>query len=198
MTIVNLELNTKLQQGFRIFNRGMILLWRLGLGPFVNLWPEVGGRIMVVQHTGRKSGIKRFTPVNYTILNKEIYCTAGFGEVSDWYRNIRAHPEVEVWLPDGWYSASAEDVTDCADHLMLMRQVLIASGFAARVAGIDPNVISDEELQKACAGYRLVRIRRTAARTGPGGPGDLAWIWPVATMLLLLARPRRRYGRRGR
>jgi hypothetical protein len=33
--------------------------------------------------------------------------------------------------------------------------------------------------------YCLVRIQRSAAQTGPGGPGDLAWVWPAATFVLL-------------
>ena len=40
--------------------------------------------------------------------------------------------------------------------------------------------------------YRIVRIRRTEARTGPGGPGEFAWIWPLATMALGFLLPRRR------
>ena len=197
MTIENLELNRKLQQGFRTFNRFMLLLWRLGLGPSVNIWPEVGGRIMVIQHTGRKSGVKRRTPVNYAIVDGDVYCTAGFGPVSDWYRNICANPDVEIWLPDGWYGGTAEDITGSQDSAFLLRQVLIASGFAARAAGIDPKNFSDEELARATADYRLVRIQRTGARTGPGGPGDLVWVWPLATLVLLLTRPRPRFwGRR--
>jgi hypothetical protein len=50
--------------------------------------------------------------VNYAIVDGEVYCTAGFGAVSDWYRNIRTNPEVEVWLPDGWWAGVAEEVTD--------------------------------------------------------------------------------------
>jgi deazaflavin-dependent oxidoreductase (nitroreductase family) len=199
MTTMDLEFSRKLQHGFRTFNRWMLLLWRLGLGSFLNMWPEVGGRIMVIKHTGRKSGLTRHTPVNYAVVKDDIYCTAGFGQVSDWYRNICANPKVEVWLPDGWYSGLAEDVSGCQENIGLMRQVLIASGFAARAFGINPKILSDEELARVCADYRLVRIRRTGARTGPGGPGDLAWVWPVATLFLLLTRPRRRlWGRRKR
>jgi hypothetical protein len=29
-----------------------------------------------------------------------------------------------------------------------------------------------------------VRIHDTAPRTGPGGPGDLVWMWPVAATKL--------------
>ncbi|MDD5371736.1 MAG: nitroreductase family deazaflavin-dependent oxidoreductase [Anaerolineaceae bacterium] len=188
----------QLQQGFKVLNRFMVSLFRLGLGPWVNLWPEVGGRIMVITHTGRRSGIKRYNPVNYTIMNGDVYCVAGFGSISDWYRNLRANPRVEIWLPDGWYAGLAEDVTGCPEHSLLMRQVLIASGFAARVAGINPQTFSDEALVKATADYRLVRIHRTAERTGRDGPGEMAWVWPLATFLLLPLVLRKKRNRRDR
>lgn len=180
-----------LRQGFKYFNRFMLMMWRLGLGSWVNFWPEVGGRIMVITHIGRKTGTKRQTPVNYALVNGEIYCTAGFGAQSDWYQNIKQNPMVEVWLPEGWWAGRAEDITGSENHLTLLRQVLIASGFAARAAGINPNTFTDEELAKVTTDYRLVRIRRSEARTGRDGPGDLAWIWPLATFLLLTMKCRR-------
>jgi len=174
-----------LRQGFKYFNRFMLLMWRLGLGPLLNWWPMVGGRILVIHHTGRKSGLPRRTPVNYAIVDGDLYCTAGYGRASDWYRNIQANPNIEVWLPDGWWSGTALDVGDDPRRLYLLRQVLIGSGFAAFAAGINPYKISDEALEAATRDYCLLRIQRSAARTGPGGPGDLAWVWPVATMILL-------------
>jgi deazaflavin-dependent oxidoreductase (nitroreductase family) len=185
MTTIDPHVEENLRQGFKQFNRFLMLMWRLGLGRWVNAWPEVGGRIMVITHTGRKTGIKRQTPLNYTIADGEIYCTAGFGSKSDWYRNIMANPEVEIWLPDGWWAGVAEEVTDDQVRMPLLRQVLIDSGFAARAAGIDPVTKTNEELNTATADYRLIHIRRTKACTGPGGPGDLAWVWPLATLILL-------------
>lgn len=192
MTISSPQNEYLLQQGFRYFNKGMVFLWRLGLGKIINLWPQGTGRIMVIQHTGRRTGRKLYNPVNYAVINGDVYCTAGFGARSDWYRNLRANPEVEIWLPDSWYQGLAEDVTGCPGHTAIMRQVLIASAFAARLEGIDPQVVSDEELDRLTATYRLVRIHPKQARTGPGGPGDLAWVWPMIALFLLLTRPRRR------
>lgn len=140
---------------------------------------------MVITHTGRKTGIRRHTPVNYTIADGEVYCTAGFGSKSDWYRNIMANPEVEIWLPEGWWAGAAEAVTDPDTRIPLLRQVLIDSGFAARAAGIDPVGMTNAELEAATTDYRLIHIRRTEACTGRGGPGDLAWVWPLATMILV-------------
>ena len=188
----------ELRQGFKYFNRFMLLMWRLGFGNWVNAWPKVGGRIMVITHTGRKSGARRQTPVNYAIVDGDIYCTAGFGSGSDWYRNLLSNSKVEVWLPEGWWSGIAEDVTNEKDRLTLLRQVLIASGFAARLAGINPLAITDAELDAETVEYRLIRIRRLTPRTGRDGPGDLAWIWPLATLILLPLAFLQRGGRRSK
>ena len=181
------RLEEQLRQGFKYFNRFMLFMWRLGLGPLLNKGPSLAGRYMVITHMGRKSGIKRRTPVNYALVDDEIYCTAGFGSGSDWYRNIIANPQVEVWLPDGWWAGSAEEVTHPEARLPLLREVLIGSGFAALAAGVDPGKMTDEELDAATKEYRLIRIRRVAARTGKDGPGDLAWVWPLLVMVLLPA-----------
>ena len=184
MTLAPSKTEENLRQAFKVFNRFMLLMWRLGLGTYGNR-PELGGSIMVLTHTGRKSGLKRRTPLNYALLEGDVYCTAGFGAGADWYRNILADPQVEVWLPEGWYAGVAEDISDDPDRLFYMRQVLIGSGFAARLAGIDPQKMSNEELAPLTQSYRLVRIRLVAPRTGAGGPGDLVWVWPVATSVLL-------------
>jgi deazaflavin-dependent oxidoreductase (nitroreductase family) len=181
-----------MRQAFKYFNRFMLLLWRLGLGPLVNFWPPVVGRIMVLAHRGRTTGLLRRTPVNYALIDGDIYCVAGFGQNSDWYRNVKANPAVEVWLPDGWWTGTVEEMVDPAVRIPLIRQVLIASGFAAHAAGINPHQLSDEALQAITADYRLLRIRRSVARTGPGGPADLAWVWQIASLILLLLAFRRR------
>ncbi len=175
-----------LRNFFRYFNRFMMLHWHLGLGRWINAWPAVLGRYMVIVHTGRKSGKARYTPVNYAEVDGEIYCMAGFGTISDWYRNITAHPEVEIWLPEGWWRGIAEDITDSPDRFRLLTQVLIGSGFVAPLVGIDPTTITEQEMRRAAEDYRLVHIRRIAPCTGAGGPGKWAWVWPIATVLLAL------------
>lgn len=200
MTIVDTknmdaQMSQKLKRGFKILNRFMLLIWRLGLGRWLNAWPEVGGRIMVLVHTGRKSGKVHRTPVNYAVVNGEVFCVAGFGGGCDWYMNIIANPQVEVWLPDGWWAGLAEEYIDVERHLAVMRAVIKASGAAGPALGVDADQLSDEELEKVTQNYRLVRIRRTMARTGPGGPGDLDWVWPLSTLILLsmlMTRRRRR------
>jgi deazaflavin-dependent oxidoreductase (nitroreductase family) len=175
----------RLRQMFRIGNRFMVLLFRLGLGGWGN-GPQTS-QVMVLVHKGRKSGLLRQTPVNYAVVDDVIYCTAAFGSRADWYRNVVADPRVQVWLPDGWYAGEAAEVPpDDPQRSALIRQVLIASGFAAPLfAGINPKTVSDEKLAEISAPYRLIRIYPSEACTGSGGPGDLAWVWPAATFVLL-------------
>lgn len=148
-----------LRRAFRLLNRFMILMWKIGLGRMLNIWPAGFGRIMVIKHVGRKSGKVRLAPVNYAPIAGEIYCTAGFGAVSDWYRNIMANPSVELWLPEGKFPAKAEDISDSPERVFLLRQVLIASGFAAPLFGINPK-ISDEELAALSTDYRILHFIR--------------------------------------
>lgn len=147
---------------------------------------------MVIVHRGRKTGARRYTPVNFAELNGDLYCTAGFGPTSDWYKNVLSDPDVEVWLPDGWWSGTAEIVKEDMYRIQCLREVLNNSGFAAPLFGVGPKNMTDEELDEATSNYQLIHIRRVQPLTGPGGPGDLAWIWPAMTFFLLMILLRRR------
>ncbi len=178
---------------FKYFNRVMVLGWKLGLGKLVNCWPGGFGRIMVISHKGRDTGSDYQTPVNYYPDGEYIYCTAAFGSDSDWYMNVIANPQVEVWLPDGWYTGEAEILDKSPLREEMLRKVLIASAFAAPLfAGFDPKEISAEEFAKATTDYRLLRIKRQTPRTGANGPGSLAWLWPLFMILFLFRRCRRK------
>jgi deazaflavin-dependent oxidoreductase (nitroreductase family) len=177
---------------FKYFNYFLVFLWRIGLGKWLSVWPEGFGTYIVITHRGRKTGKQYRTPVNYADIQGEIYCAAGFGKTSDWYRNVLTNPHVEVWIPEGWYVGTAEELAIQQDTLPILRSILINSGFAARLAGIDPHNFSDEMVLDMCKDYRLIHIRRTAPRTGAEGPGDLAWIWPILLALVILWKPTRK------
>lgn len=77
----------------RLAFRAPVWLYRLGLG-----W-LLGGRFLELTHTGRKSGKRRHTVlevVRYDPATGVYIIAAGFGERSDWYRNILNDPHVEV------------------------------------------------------------------------------------------------------
>ncbi len=61
-----------MRRGFNQMNKGMVPLWCLGLARLMNTWPDVGGRVLVLEHVGRKSGTPHRTPVNYANIGGEV------------------------------------------------------------------------------------------------------------------------------
>ncbi len=148
----------RLRRFFHGMNYFMVFMYRLGLGRLCEIWPAVSGRIMVIRHRGRKTGKEYLTPVNYAVVDGEIYCTAGFGSKTDWYRNLRADPCVELWLPQGRRTAHATDVSGTPRRVELLRAITIASGFAGPLLGVDQKKLSDDQMAVIGKDYRLVRF----------------------------------------
>ena len=173
---------------FKTLNKFMLLMWRLGLGAL--LQNRYGGYITVLISKGNKSGLMRKAPVNYHRDGDTVYILPGFGVRTHWYRNLMAEPKCQLWLPDGWWDAVAEEVSDENERLTALRQVLIRAGFATTlIEGFNPAQLSDDEIRKLGQRYpKLMRITLLEQRGGKGTPGDLAWIWPVLMLLGWLSR----------
>ncbi len=184
------RIQAALRDTFRGLNRFMVILWRLGFGPMFGWFPSTAGRILVLHHVGRRTGRLFQSPVNFAIVDDTWFCVAAFGNRTDWYRNLMQRPRVEVWAPDGRWTVDVEDVSDRADRTDLIREVLLASGFAAPAFGIDPRSLTDAELEAASADYRLLALHR--AERLEGSAADLAWTWVAAVGAALLFRGRSR------
>jgi hypothetical protein len=175
--------NLILQRIFKFFNRFfMVPLFRLGLGPFVG--NPITGYIMVLRTTGRVSGKRRYAPVNYAILEGNLYCMAGFGEGTDWFRNLQECPNIEILTPSGPLAGVAEDASNSEEYLLVVRQLLKNSGFAGFLAGFNPYSLSDTELREKTIEYPLIRIRPTGIGSGAGDAGG--WLWVLVLVVLII------------
>jgi deazaflavin-dependent oxidoreductase (nitroreductase family) len=72
----------------------------------------VGWLILLLRHTGRKSGKQYATPLQYEKINGAYYIGAARGAKADWFRNIQANPQVQVSVGRRNFKALAEPVTD--------------------------------------------------------------------------------------
>lgn len=162
----------------------MVPLFRLGLGSFVG--NPITGYIMVLKTIGRKTGKQRYAPVNYAILDGNVYCMAGFGIGTHWYRNLQAHPNVEIIAPSGPWAGVAEDATNSEEAIVVLRQLLKNSGFAGFFAGFNPFRISDTELREKTRDFPLVRIRPTGVGSGAGDAGGWLWILSLVVSVVVL------------
>lgn len=82
------------------------LLYAIGLGPLI------GRIILLLTTTGRKSGMKRVTPLQYEKIGEDYYVGAARGTKADWVRNIQSCPQVEVRVGVKQFQGVAEVVTD--------------------------------------------------------------------------------------
>jgi deazaflavin-dependent oxidoreductase (nitroreductase family) len=180
-------LNSVLRRIFKFFNKiFMVPMFRLGLGSLVG--NPFSGYIMVLKTTGRKSGKIRFSPVNYAILEGNLYCMAGWGKLSDWYRNIMAAPHIEVIHPNGPIAVVADLEMDASKRLILLRMILKNAGFAGFFEGFNPFSVTDEELSRKTANMPLIRLHPVGLGKGAFDPGGWAWLWiPISMVLLIVA-----------
>jgi hypothetical protein len=164
----------------------MVPMFRLGLAPFFG--NPFTGYIMVLKVIGRKTGKLRYAPVNYAILNGNVYCLSGYRQGSDWYRNLLAHPAIEAILPGGALAGNVTVITDPAVKTPIIRKILQNAGFAGFFEGYNPFRISDEELLKKTSDMPLVCIQPTGMGNGASDPAGWAWVWtPISILLLILA-----------
>jgi deazaflavin-dependent oxidoreductase (nitroreductase family) len=168
----------------------MVPIFRLGLGPLFD--NPFSGYIMVMKTVGRKSGKTRYVPVNYAIHQGHIYCVSGGRKNSDWYRNIKATPEIDVILPGGAIHGRVEEISDPEMRRVVVRQILQNAGFAGFFEGYNPFRVSDDELAAKSADLPLLRIQPIGLGSGAFDPGGWAWIWvfiiTLAIILMLVLR----------
>ena len=165
-----------------------MVLWRLGLGPVV------GRLFMIITATGRVSGLPRSTMVEYHRLNGKKYVASGFGEASQWYKNIQADPLVTIQTSDGAESARAIRITDdeeMMDVVNLFKQADSAYfiDFYLRSFDVEP---TQEEILAKKDRLHFLRFEPTDEATPPGLEADLVWMWPPPFIALLLYLLRRR------
>jgi deazaflavin-dependent oxidoreductase (nitroreductase family) len=69
-----------------------IVVFRAGLGAVF------GSRMLMLEHVGRRSGRSRYVVLEVVgHPSPEVYVVpSGFGERSQWFRNIMVHPDVKV------------------------------------------------------------------------------------------------------
>ena len=81
-------------------------LYAIGLGPIV------GRIVLLLTTTGRKTRLRRVTPLQYEQIDGDFYVAAGWGKSSDWFRNVVADPCVEVAVKSRHFQGQAEPITD--------------------------------------------------------------------------------------
>ncbi len=138
----------------RLLYRFPILLYQVGLGRLF------GRRFLMLTHIGRISGRPRYAVleiIRHDEPNEAYYVLAAFGEQSDWVRNLRAHPEVEIAIGGRQLKVTAEFLAEVdAEHEVLdyARRAPFAARQLPRLIGY--RLDGSEEGYRALARHLLV------------------------------------------
>lgn len=135
------------------------VLYGIGLGPII------GKFILLLTTTGRKTGLKRVTPLQYEKINERFYLGSARGLKADWVRNIQANPQVEVRVKSLNFQGQAEVITDpsrFADFIgvRLQRHPLIVGMVLRKAHGLSKDP-SRDQLEKLAENEALVIITPT-------------------------------------
>jgi deazaflavin-dependent oxidoreductase (nitroreductase family) len=90
---------------FRLLLRLPLELHRLGLGWIVNFAP-----MLVLTTRGRKSGLPRYTTLEYRRHGSKLYILSMWGKRPDWYQNLQEYPCATIKLGNHGYSVEATPV----------------------------------------------------------------------------------------
>jgi deazaflavin-dependent oxidoreductase (nitroreductase family) len=156
-------------------------LWRLGLAPVI------GHQMMLITHTGRKTGLSRRTMTECYRFDGRKYAPCAFGRRAQWYLNIEADPRVTIQTADGVESAVAVRVTDGEELLELFDAVGRRAGFMldSYLGALQIQPDPEDIVAKRDRIYWL-RFDPTDETTPPALEQDLLWVWPLAAVTFFL------------
>lgn len=109
----------------------------------------------VVEWTGRRSQRPYSTPVSYLLRGDEVWVTTG----DAWWRNLRANPNMRVWLAGRQVEGDASPVTDAEESIQLHTSMFEVRPIFAQLAGLPARPTRQQIARAVDAGRVLVRIR---------------------------------------
>jgi deazaflavin-dependent oxidoreductase (nitroreductase family) len=165
----------------RVMFKVPLLLWRMGLGPII------GHIMLVITHTGRKSGLPHHTMVEYHMFDGVKYAPCAFGPRSDWYKNITADPKVTIQTAHGTESATAVRVTD-DQELLAVYDLFMRRDPPLTRWYLDSLGIQAEQQDVIAKKDRIYWIRFDPTDQPTPAPleNDLVWVLPLALISLIL------------
>jgi deazaflavin-dependent oxidoreductase (nitroreductase family) len=168
---------------FRYGNRYfMVPVHRAGLAAWMGS-PLTGWQCLVTT-IGRRSGLRRHTPLGYLVMDGAAWVMAGYGPSTLWYRNVLDEPRVELLLPGRPpLAALATEERDASVRARIIPPLCRSMALPGAMIGCFPPTSTDERILECVAFVPLVRIvpaDGTPLAAGPEDPGGLGWTWRQA------------------
>lgn len=148
------------------------LLYRLGMGKLF------GNYVLILSTKGRKTEKTHRTPVEYFLHEGRYYVISGFGEQTDWLKNISANPLVT--LQNGYERICAEARPPKTDEEWDAVQLYLTRSPIGRVLMADHfEDVQDDDLMLMIKRLPVLTFDPTDQPCPPPLENDLVWAWPL-------------------
>jgi deazaflavin-dependent oxidoreductase (nitroreductase family) len=131
----------------------------------------LGTRFVMLTHLGRRSGLVRRTVlevVRFEPATRTATVVAAWGERADWFRNVSAHPPLEVWIGRDRFVPELE-VLDLEQTRALLEEYQREHPRLARrlfrLTGVE--VIDADSAADVASVVRAIRLRPSAPPAAP-------------------------------
>lgn len=163
-----------------------LIWWRMGLGPILSHNALAGNKMLVLTSWGRRSHKPRHTMLSYVRVGEREYVCSGWGEKSDWYKNIVVYPQVAIQV--GWktYCARARRVQEMDEFSKVTQEMFETGGdthFESWLESYGIECNPQGMLEKRDRLY-LVAFDPIDEAGPPPLPVDLKWVWWVILVIM--------------
>ena len=173
-----------------------VLFYRLGLGDLMN-----AANILILGTRGSKSGLPRYTSIEYRRHGSKIYIISAWGEHPHWFGNLQKTPDVLVQLGRKHFGARASAVTNPGEalrvlHLFRRRAPFVYDPIIARLSAREK--VNERSLPEVSQEITIVRIDPVPEpSTIEPLPANYGWLLPgiltlSVTLLLIIGLARSR------
>ena len=167
--------NTNIDKlGSSLFRKVKLFAWETGLGPLINVKPEIFGQQAVLYFPGRS---EKFSFPCYE-QNGRFLLALTEKELETIRENLIQNPGVELWMKQGWFAGTVKLLSP-EEKAEVMENVTDEQFFGYLLRSVRKPEVKDHYLLEAV---------RSAPCTGSSGPGSKTWVWPAAMLMLLLFR----------
>ncbi|MEP7290998.1 MAG: nitroreductase family deazaflavin-dependent oxidoreductase [Chloroflexota bacterium] len=154
-----------------------LFFYRLGLGDLMN-----AAHIMILGTRGRKSGLPRYTSIEYRRHGSKIYVVSAWGERPHWFGNLQTSPDVLVQHGRRQFGARAVAVTNPGEalrvlHLFRRRAPFVYDPIIARLSARER--VNERTLPEVSQEITIVRLDPVPdAPAVPPLPASYGWVLP--------------------
>lgn len=160
--------------------RSPVLVWRSGLAGLLSNY------IVMMAHTGRKSGKTRYTPIEYHRDDTgRIYVLSAWGEKAQWYKNVMSNPLVTLQVG---YRAHAMQARRAVDgevmhaYNLFKRENPMMTAWYLQSIDIQDNA---DDIRAHRDRLHFVTFDPTTQPTPPPLKADLRWLWGIIAVVFV-------------